>query len=81
MNKGKSVNHYSNNGQSIDVREFMRMQGIDSFNIGNALKYLVRAGKKKGESGNKDLLKALNYIHEELTHEWIDIEVIKAKIK
>lgn len=31
---------------------------------GNALKYIIRAGKKKGNSAKKDILKAIDYLND-----------------
>lgn len=44
----------------IDLAETM------GFNLGNALKYLLRAGKKPGTSAETDLKKAVFYIEREL---------------
>lgn len=40
------------------------------FNIGQSLKYLLRAGLKEGESVEKDLDKAFNYLHRAIKGEW-----------
>lgn len=40
------------------------------FAVGNALKYILRAGEKEGESWQSDLAKAENYLHRALTGEW-----------
>ena len=57
--------HYNNNGQTLDVVTWAKSQGLDveGFCRINALKYLTRAGKKKGESKEKDYKKALDYVH------------------
>lgn len=39
--------------------------------VGNALKYLLRAGNKPGESWRDDLAKAENYLHRALTGAWL----------
>lgn len=39
--------------------------------VGNALKYLLRAGNKPGESWRDDLAKAENYLHRALTGTWL----------
>lgn len=41
-----------------------------SFLVGNALKYLLRAGKKDMDP-REDLLKAANYAHRAATGEWM----------
>ncbi len=40
-----------------------------AWDVGNALKYLLRAGRK--DALNKELGKAENYLHHALTGEWI----------
>jgi translation initiation factor 2B subunit (eIF-2B alpha/beta/delta family) len=37
-----------------------------NFSLGNVVKYVLRAGKKDGESKLKDLTKALDYIQHEI---------------
>jgi hypothetical protein len=48
----------------IDVAENLDLP----FTIANALKYLVRAGKKQGEPEEKDLRKAIECIHRRIVH-------------
>jgi hypothetical protein len=57
-----SVMHYEN-GTQVDVIEFASMYDL-SFNRGNIIKYVVRAGKKDDEV--KDLEKALDYLQREI---------------
>ena len=42
-----------------------------SYNIAQALKYILRAGTKEGEDVEKDLAKALNYLHRGIKGEWV----------
>lgn len=42
-----------------------------AFAIGNAIKYLLRVGKKQGEDWQDDVEKAENYLHRARTGEWI----------
>ena len=51
---------------SIDVWDFIRDQEL-SFHLGNAIKYICRAGHK--HSKIEDLEKAIHYLENELTHE------------
>lgn len=37
-----------------------------TFNTGTALKYILRAGKKEGNSASQDIQKAINVLHFEL---------------
>lgn len=46
----------------IDVIEAWRL----SFSLGNAIKYIARAGRKNSETREEDLKKALWYIQREL---------------
>jgi TPR repeat protein len=41
------------------------------FNIGQSLKYILRAGLKEGESVEKDLDKAYNYLHRAKRGTWV----------
>ena len=43
----------------------------DAYNIGQSLKYILRAGVKDGEDVNKDIFKALNYLHRGVRQEWV----------
>ena len=37
-----------------------------SYNLGSAMKYIIRAGKKEGNPPEKDIRKAINHLHFEL---------------
>ena len=50
---------------SIQVWDFIRDQGL-SFHLGNAIKYICRAGYK--DSKVEDLKKAIHYLQNELEH-------------
>ena len=56
------MNHpsYYNTG-SIEVIDFIEDQKLN-FHLGNAVKYIIRAGKKNGEKEIEDLQKAKWYI-------------------
>ena len=54
--------HYQRTTQPIDL---INAQNLN-FNLGNVVKYVCRAGKKKGENVLSDLEKAQNYINYEL---------------
>ena len=51
---------------TIDVWDFIRQQELN-FHLGNAIKYICRAGYK--DSKIQDLEKAIHYLQNELTHE------------
>ena len=52
-------NYYTDGG--IDTIDFIEAKGL-GFCLGNAVKYISRAGKKAGNEANDDLLKAIWYI-------------------
>ena len=52
---------------SCDVWDFVREQGLN-FHLGNAIKYIARAGHKT-QSKIEDLEKAIHYLENELHHE------------
>ena len=54
--------HYQGTIQPIDL---INAQNLN-FNLGNVVKYVCRAGKKKGENVLSDLEKAKNYINYEI---------------
>ena len=51
---------------TIDVWDFVRQQELN-FHLGNAIKYICRAGYK--DSKIQDLEKAIHYLQNELDHE------------
>jgi hypothetical protein len=51
---------------TIDVWDFVRQQELN-FHLGNAIKYICRAGYK--DSKLQDLEKAIHYLENELHHE------------
>ena len=56
--------HYR--GAAIEPWDFIESQGFDFF-LGNAVKYISRAGKKPGESAKDDLEKAIVYLNKKLS--------------
>lgn len=55
--------YYKANGvETIDVIEAFDL----NFNLGNVIKYVLRAGKKQGEEKEKDLNKACFYLNREV---------------
>ncbi|OJU54549.1 MAG: hypothetical protein BGN93_03515 [Acinetobacter sp. 39-4] len=55
--------HYTSDPSGIECIEITRHR---NFNIGNAMKYLWRAGLKDGNSNIQDLEKAVWYINDEI---------------
>ena len=62
MNNQNTPKHYQGTIQPIDL---INAQNLN-FNLGNVVKYVCRAGKKKGENVLSDLDKAKNYINFEI---------------
>ena len=61
----ESPDHYTRG--AIEVWDFIRDQQLN-YHLGNAIKYICRAGYKSSESKEKDLKKAIHYLENELSH-------------
>ena len=42
-----------------------------AYSLGNAVKYVLRAGLKQGQDYKKDLEKAMNYLNRAISGEWL----------
>lgn len=67
MNNLKNNLHYVNkNGRQL--KDYMKMiltpEQYLAWCMGNVIKYTIRAGKKEGQSAEKDLGKRLDYLNE-----------------
>jgi hypothetical protein len=60
-----SPSHYTR-GQ-IEVWDFIRDQQLN-YHLGNAIKYICRAGYKSPSTKAEDLKKAIHYLKDELKH-------------
>ena len=60
-----SPRHYTRG--NIEVWDFIRDQELN-YQLGNAVKYICRAGFKSTETKTQDLKKALHYIENELQY-------------
>lgn len=58
---------YYKGENQLDVIDIVKILGLN-FNLGNVLKYIVRAGKKKESSALIDLNKAREYIDREISY-------------
>ena len=67
----RSPAHYTRG--SIEVWDFIRDQNLN-YHLGNAIKYICRAGFKSSESKEKDLKKAIHYLENELHHTTLHLE-------
>ena len=61
----ESPSHYTR-GQ-IEVWDFIRDQQLN-YHLGNAIKYICRAGYKSTSTKIEDLKKAIHYLENELKH-------------
>jgi hypothetical protein len=61
----KSPAHYTRG--NIEVWDFIRDQQLN-YHLGNAIKYICRAGFKSPETKIEDLKKAIHYLEKELNH-------------
>ena len=60
-----SPSHYTRG--SIEVWDFIRDQQLN-YHLGNAIKYICRAGFKSTHTEIEDLKKAIHYLENELHH-------------
>tara|TARA_B100001094_G_scaffold88460_1_gene84579 strand:- start:247 stop:549 length:303 start_codon:yes stop_codon:yes gene_type:complete len=61
----KSPKHYTRG--SIEVWDFIRDQDLN-YHLGNAIKYICRAGHKSPATKAEDIKKAIHYLENELQH-------------
>lgn len=63
MNNVIHPSHY--NSGNLEVWDFIAQQELNFF-LGNAIKYITRAGKKNKDTYIEDLEKAVNYLNKEI---------------
>jgi len=61
----QSPAHYTRG--AIEVWDFIRDQDLN-YHLGNAIKYICRAGHKSPDTKVEDLKKAIHYLENELLH-------------
>ena len=66
-----SPSHYTRG--SIEVWDFIRDQELN-YHLGNAIKYICRAGYKSTATKTEDLKKAIHYLENELQHTTLQVE-------
>ena len=67
--KVNNPNHYqSSRLEAIEVIEAFNL----NFSLGSAVKYILRSGKKPGETSQEDLKKAIWYLQRELSRKTED---------
>ena len=69
-----SPSHYTRG--NIEVWDFIRDQELN-YHLGNAIKYICRAGFKDVLTKTEDLKKAIHYLENELQHTLNDAEPVR----
>jgi|TARA_R110002020_G_scaffold448292_1_gene661041 hypothetical protein len=64
-NEEKIPEYYIGKKHKIEARRVAEDFEL-SYNLGSCLKYILRAGKKKGSPAEQDIRKAINHLHFEL---------------
>ena len=68
----KSIPKHYENGKDYDLIDVIKDYDL-SFNLGNVIKYVFRAGKKENEL--KDLEKAVDYLEREIYYMEEDLQI------
>jgi hypothetical protein len=67
MKKKEEIPHYYiGKKHKIEARKVVEDFQGDNYNLGTAITYLLRAGKKEGNPIEQDIRKAINHLHFEL---------------
>lgn len=64
--KEKTPDYYIGKKYKIEARKVVEDFQPDSYNLGTAITYLLRAGKKDGNPVEQDIRKAIAHLHFEL---------------
>jgi hypothetical protein len=65
-NKEEIPSYYIGEKYKIEARKVIEDFQADNYNLGVAISYLLRCGKKEGNSAEQDIRKAINHLHFEL---------------
>ena len=68
----KTIPKHYENGKDYDLIDVIKDYDL-SFNLGNVIKYVCRAGKKENEL--KDLEKAVDYLEREIYYMEQDLKI------
>lgn len=68
MSASKSPSYYLGKYLKIEAKDVVLDFSRDNYNIGTALTYLMRAGKKPGNPIEQDIRKAIHHLEMELDH-------------
>ena len=76
MTKKEDIPHYYiGKKYKIEARKVVEDFQADNYNLGTAITYLLRAGKKEGNPSEQDIRKAINHLHFELDRLYKKCEV------
>ena len=64
--KNETPNYYVGKRYKIEARKVVEDFQGDNYNLGVAISYLLRAGKKEGNPIEQDIRKAIDHLHFEL---------------
>tara|TARA_R110001606_G_scaffold359077_2_gene510853 strand:+ start:214 stop:474 length:261 start_codon:yes stop_codon:yes gene_type:complete len=64
--KGEIPHYYIGKKHKIEARKVIEDFQGDNYNLGTAITYLLRAGKKEGNPVEQDIRKAIDHLHFEL---------------
>ena len=67
-----SPDYYKGRYKGIEAFDVCMDFARDSYNMGVAIAYLLRAGKKEGNPKSQDIKKAIHHLEKELEYERID---------
>lgn len=63
----KTIPHYYiGKTYKIEARKIIEDYQADNYNLGVAISYLLRCGKKEGNPAEQDIQKAIDHLHFEL---------------
>tara|TARA_R100001463_G_scaffold68546_2_gene122069 strand:+ start:1276 stop:1527 length:252 start_codon:yes stop_codon:yes gene_type:complete len=67
MTKKEEIpSYYIGKTYKIEARKVVEDFQADNYNLGVAISYLLRCGKKEGNPAEQDIRKAINHLHFEL---------------
>ena len=71
-NQSLTPSYYLGKYKGIEAFDVCMDFARDSYNMGVAIAYLLRAGKKEGNPKSQDIRKAIHHLEKELEYERID---------
>ena len=72
INQSLTPSYYLGKYKGIEAFDVCMDFARDSYNMGVAIAYLLRAGKKEGNPKSQDIRKAIHHLEKELEYERID---------